>query len=294
MIIDGSYFDKDILEVLHDQRFISIQRGSINIELTLEKDLTDEQFIDYTLLLVNTYIDTIDTLIKVLNHISNNIHSYLYIDLGYNKLNIIENKTLQKGLINKIKPTQMLVNLLQNINIDTTDINVNSKFSNPNQLRFTSPFLIFYYFKKYLNITKYNSELNTLESPIITFNDKYIIDGRFQYFKHFLNDPNKPVVITNIFYTLDENNILNLINQNNYISENDQINYDIFYNEKIVSEDYDDNLFYTNHLIKFIDKQVFNDNLIKMRLHKLMKLHFSQDINILKYIDKQIELLQNI
>jgi len=278
MIVDEIYFENDILEKLINNRFIVITRGCLRIELTLENEFDKNQELLYKYVLCSDKIDDITKIVNILDYISKHIHSCLYLDLGYKGLESINNTNLFKGLINKIKPDYLLTNILKyNINDEfdgNNGIIIQDKYIHPNKLKLTSPSLLLYYFKKYLNQYIYNTETKTKYSPIITFNDKYIIDGKFNYIKQYLENPNEIIPITNIFYTPNENDICNNVNFDYNICNNNKISL----NSIILSiDDFDDNsendIFYSNVWDTFIDKDVLIKNKIKGNFKKLCKLY---------------------
>jgi len=197
------------------------------------------------------------------------------------EINGIKNKNnpdLFKGLINKIKPDYLLSNIL-NFNINdtydgTNGIIVQDKYVHPNQLKFTTPSLLLHYFKKYLNQYIYNTETKSNHSQIITFNDKYIIDGKFNYFKQYLENPNKVILITNIFYTPDDNHICEQINFDYNICNNDKILLNsllLSLNDSLLNDN--NNIFYNNVWEKYINKDELFKNKIKNNFKKLCNLY---------------------
>lgn len=277
MIVDGIYFENDIIQKLINNRFVTITRGALRIELILENQIDKNTQLLYTYVLCNNTINDLTKCIEILNYISKDIHSYLYLDLGYNGIQNRNNPDLFKGLINKIKPDYLLSNILKfNIN-DTYDGNngiiVQDKYVHPNQLKFTSPSLLLHYFKKYLNQYIYNTESKSNHSQIVTFNDKYIIDGKFNYFKQYLENPNKVILITNIFYTPDDNHICKHINFDYNMCNNDKIllnSLSLSLNDSSLN---DNNIFYNNVWDKYVNKDELFKNKIKYNFKKLCNLY---------------------
>lgn len=278
MIVDGIYFENDIIQKLINNRFVTITRGALRIELILENQIDKNTQLLYTYVLCNNTINDLTKCIEILNYISKDIYSYLYLDLGYNGIKNKNNPDLFKGLINKIKPDYLLSNIL-NFNINdtydgTNGIIVQDKYVHPNQLKFTSPSLLLHYFKKYLNQYIYNTETKSNHSQIITFNDKYIIDGKFNYFKQYLENPNKVILITNIFYTPDDNHICEQINFDYNICNNDKILLNsllLSLNDSSLNDN--NNIFYNNVWEKYINKDELFKNKIKNNFKKLCNLY---------------------
>lgn len=278
MIVDGIYFENDIIQKLINNRFVTITRGALRIELILENQIDKNTQLLYTYVLCNNTINDLTKCIEILNYISKDIYSYLYLDLGYNGIKNKNNPDLFKGLINKIKPDYLLSNIL-NFNINdtydgTNGIIVQDKYVHPNQLKFTTPSLLLHYFKKYLNQYIYNTETKSNHSQIITFNDKYIIDGKFNYFKQYLENPNKVILITNIFYTPDDNHICEQINFDYNICNNDKILLNsllLSLNDSLLNDN--NNIFYNNVWEKYINKDELFKNKIKNNFKKLCNLY---------------------
>ena len=278
MIVDGIYFENDIIQKLTNNRFVTITRGALRIELILENQIDKNTQLLYTYVLCNNTINDLTKCIEILNYISKDIYSYLYLDLGYNGIKNKNNPDLFKGLINKIKPDYLLSNIL-NFNINdtydgTNGIIVQDKYVHPNQLKFTTPSLLLHYFKKYLNQYIYNTETKSNHSQIITFNDKYIIDGKFNYFKQYLENPNKVILITNIFYTPDDNHICEQINFDYNICNNDKILLNsllLSLNDSLLNDN--NNIFYNNVWEKYINKDELFKNKIKNNFKKLCNLY---------------------
>jgi len=134
--------------------------------------------------------------------------------------------------------------------------------------------LLLHYFKKYLNQYIYNTETKSNHSQIITFNDKYIIDGKFNYFKQYLENPNKVILITNIFYTPDDNHICEQINFDYNICNNDKILLNsllLSLNDSLLNDN--NNIFYNNVWEKYINKDELFKNKIKNNFKKLCNLY---------------------
>lgn len=219
-------FNIELIDNILKYRWVTVNCGCLKIICTLKKYM-DNSDIDYYKYIITQYsINSYNDYHKIFDILDKHINIQMFLNLNY--FNVKHNsKDLYKCLFNTLNPTYLNIKVLDFIpsNFDGNNgLNITKKYVNPSSLRYTSSQQLLYYFKKYLNQEIYKIESKSIPSPIITFNDNYIIDGKYTYMKHFLENNKIPIVITNIFYTSDYKNICNFINVQSRLIENNKFN----------------------------------------------------------------------
>lgn len=258
----------NIIEQLREQRYAECKTGIFTIKLYLINELTNDDEIFYMHAISNTKIRSCNDLVSLFSLFSPHIHAKLYFDLKYMLFN---KPTADKVFITPLSPMEpnfllsYIINNVPSVYDGKNGLNIANKYVTPTSLRLTSKEMLMYYFKKFLSQNIYKTESASPQSVIVTFNDKYVIDGKYTFVKHFIENPTKPVKILNIFYTTSPQVICDFINIQSFRIFNDKYN-----QEKTVDE----------HTISDLVKSIFNldasidyKNKLKFNFKKLNEMH---------------------
>lgn len=253
-----SEFNTDIINKLIKYRKIFVKIGCLKLIFNLKKYISEEICDYYRYVIIKYNIKSYNDYKYLFDILKEHIEVKMFLNLNYF---YVDKKCseLYKCLFTTLEPSYNVIKALDCVNFKFdgyNGMNVSSKFTTPSSLRFTTPNILLYYFKKYLNQYIYKNESLNIPSKIITFNDKYIIDGRFTYIKHFLETPNTPIVITNIFYTSNPDKILNFINNDCIHLENNRFKIDEYLADDIIDSNFLNNQIFKN-IWNYKEKDIF-------------------------------------
>lgn len=261
-------FTVNIIDELVTNRYAELKSGIFHIKLYIKNELSESDIMYYKYIIADSNVTSYSDMIKLFSALKNHICAKVFFDLKY----MLFNKTIASkvfdNILAPIQPTFTLSYLLKNIP-DICDgresICVTCKYVTPASIRFTAREMLMYYFKKYLSQKIYNSESETPLSSVITFNDKYLVDGRYSFFRHYIETPTKPIKIINIFHTNTPDAARELVNSQNSHLFNHKYDEQRQPDEEPIS-DVVKNVFKLNGAIDFKIK-------LKINFNKLYQLH---------------------
>lgn len=265
-MIDIDNISSNIIDDLIRDRHAEYRNGTLHIKLYLHQELKDEDIKYYKYILLDGPIKTYSQCVHMFDNLKDHISSKVFFNIKFKLFDKIVSPKLYDNIFSQITPNFTLahiVNSMKNNEYNGRDgINVHRKYIPLSSLRLPSKDILFYYFKKYLNQYIYNSESITPESPIITFNDKYIIDGKYSFMKQYIENPYKPIEIINIFNTSTPNTMKSFLNSQNVQLNNIKYVYD--YNNNFDEDD----------ILTTIKSNNLNDkSKIVINFDKLLQLH---------------------
>lgn len=265
---DLNYFTADIIDELISNRYAEYRSGIFHIKMYLNKELSENEMIFSKYAIATTNIQSCTDIVNLFESLSDIIHSKVYFDLKYMLFSNSSISSVFTSILSPLQPNFTLSYIAKNLPAvydGTEGLKISKKYVSPSSLRITSKYLLMYYFKKYLNQYIYKTESQTPLSEIVTFNDKYIIDGKYTFLKQYIENPCKPVQILNLFYTSSPNHMCEFINSQA----------SLLYNVK-----YEEHLYEPIQKISETVKQLFSINNsvdfksdLKNNFHKLYQLH---------------------
>lgn len=195
------------VQKLSKNKFISIKKGGIIIELVLIKHLDEDELTQLVENVAFSISDSIRSCIRVLHKLESHVFSKLFVNISLHKLS----GKLQIKNIMMMNPSSNILNTLDATSSED-EINVQEKYAYPASLQFVNSDVLLYYFKKYLSQYVYKSESVTPETPVITVNNKYVVDGKFNFFRHCINDYLQPIYIINMVNAKHVHDLIRNIN----------------------------------------------------------------------------------
>lgn len=201
---DLNNLSTDIIDELTEKRYAEYKCGIFYIKMYIIKELTDPDILYYKYIILNTPINSCTDIVSLFESFSEHITSKTFFDLKYMLFNKSVAPKIFTGFLTPLQPSFTLSYIAKNmpsVYNGREGLHVSRKYVNPSSLRITSKYLLMHYLKKYLSQYIYKTESPTPLVQIVTFNDKYIIDGKYSFVKQYLENPTKPIQILNLFYT---------------------------------------------------------------------------------------------